>query len=241
MVRFCFSSVGKSLRASPGRSSSRRLPPPWLLSSTSPDKKQAWLSFAITLGRVALAVRLGGAVGLTLGIAAGLCPPLRWILEPLRWVSMSIPPITVVVVALLWLGMGTPLVVTFAAIMLAPIVYVNTVKGFDLIDNSLVEMTRVYRFPFFLRLRKLYIPALAAPLSAAAIQIVCNAVRVTLLAEVMGDTHGMGARIDAAGKMLDIPTLFAWILLAVIIVGILETAMLTPLQRRFVKWNEAAK
>jgi len=108
--------------------------------------------------------------------------------------SMSIPPITVVVIAMLWLGVGSGLVVCFASVMLAPIVYVNTIKGFDLVDDRLLEMATLYRFSLSMRVRRVYIPALTVPLSAAAVQVVCNAVRVKLLAEVIGSNNGMGAQ-----------------------------------------------
>lgn len=198
-----------------------------------------WQTFGITLLRVGAAIFAGGAVGLLLGIAAGLSRDLRWFLEPLRWVSMSIPPITVVVIAMLWLGVGSGLVVCFASVMLAPIVYVNTIKGFDLVDDRLLEMATLYRFSLSMRVRRVYIPALTVPLSAAAVQVVCNAVRVTLLAEVIGSNNGMGAAISLANSTLELPTLFAWILIAVLLVGLLESLLLGPMQRRSEKWSKA--
>jgi len=193
--------------------------------------------FWISLRRILAGILIGGMAGFVLGILAGLKKEVRHLLEPLRWTAMSIPPVTVLVLAMLMLGLGSVMVVFVASVLLAPIIYINTVKGMDLVDRRLVELAGIYRFPVWMRIRHVYIPALGAPLAAGMIQVVCSGVRVVVLAELMGAGRGMGAALSDAGTNLDIPTLFAWILLSVLLVAVFEYLVLRPVQHYMERWN----
>ena len=194
--------------------------------------------FLTSVWRILLAIFLGGLAGFSLGIIAGLNRRLYLFLEPLRWTLMSVPPVTILVLAMLWLGLGGRMVVTFASLLLSPVIYVNTVKGMRLVEKSLVEMSAFYRFSLTMRLRHVYIPALTAPLLAGMAQVVCGGVRVIVLAEVLGAGLGMGAAIADASSGLDTPVLFAWIFVSVCFVAVIEYLILRPLQARMLRWNQ---
>ncbi|PID75011.1 MAG: hypothetical protein CSB28_00170, partial [Desulfobacterales bacterium] len=66
-----------------------------------------WKSVAITFERFALALFFGSFLGLVFGVAAGLKRQIRWVLEPFRWILMTIPPAVLVVVSMIWFGMGS--------------------------------------------------------------------------------------------------------------------------------------
>ena len=193
--------------------------------------------FFISLERVLIGILIGGLIGFILGIFAGLFEDIRNLLEPIRWVAMSIPPVTVLVVVMLWLGMGTKMVVSMAAFLLAPVIYVNTVAGMQLVDKNLINLAKVYRFSFRSKLTYLYIPALAAPLIAGMVQIVCSGIRVVVLAEVMGSVDGIGAVVAESGNSLDTPVLFAWVLVCVLLVAFFQYLILSPVEKCLLKWK----
>ncbi|MCK9538229.1 ABC transporter permease [Dokdonella sp.] len=191
-----------------------------------------------SLLRIALGAGGGCLIGLLLGLAAGASARLRGLLEPLRWLLMAVPPVIVVVLAMLWFGLGTEMVVFMAMLMLAPGMYVNTVKGMQAVDRQLAEMTHVYRFTLFQRLRHLYLPTLAAPLTAALLIATCGSVRLVVMAEVLGAADGAGFALANARSTFDSGELYAWTLLTLLLVGVLELALLQPLQRRLARWQE---
>ncbi|MFP4580700.1 MAG: ABC transporter permease [Candidatus Sumerlaeia bacterium] len=193
--------------------------------------------FWISLMRIMVSIAAAGAIGFALGIAAGLNDDIHNILEPLRWTAMSIPPVSLLVLAMLFMGAGTQMVVVFAGIILSPIIYINTVKGMQLVDRDMIEVARLYRFPLLMRIVHLYIPAVAAPLLAGMVQVVCSGVRVVILAELVGTSEGIGAEIQAANINLNMPVLYAWIFLSVAIVAGFEYLLLRPLQNHLLKWN----
>lgn len=194
----------------------------------------------VSLGRIGLGVGLGCTLGFCLGVLAGLDARLRGLLEPLRWLLMAIPPVVVVVLAMLWFGLGSAMVVFISVLMLAPGMYVNTVKGMLLVDRGLIEMAHVYRLGPWQRLRYLYVPALAAPLTAALLIAACGGVRLVVMAEVLGADSGAGFALANARSTFDSAGLYAWTLLLLLLVAGLEFSLLQPLQRYLSRWQVAA-
>lgn len=201
----------------------------------------AFLHHARTsLLRVACGVGLGIVLGLLLGLLAGHHPRLRAALEPLRWVLMSVPGVIVVVLAMLWFGMGTPMVVFIGVALLAPGVYVHTLKGLLLVDPALLEMARVYRFGIGRRLRHVVLPTLAPPLCAALLVSTAGGVRLVVMAEVIGAMDGAGFALANARSTFDSGQLYAWVVLVLALVALLELGLLRPLQRRLTRWQDDA-
>ncbi|MGP1614455.1 MAG: ABC transporter permease [Pollutimonas bauzanensis] len=197
-----------------------------------------WRNANASLARIAIGVGAGCAIGFALGVLAGHNAKLRGLLEPLRWLLMAMPPVVVVVLAMLWFGLGSSMVIFITVLMMAPGMYVNTVKGMLLVDRSLIEMTHVYRFGAWMRLRHLYLPALAAPLTAALLIATCGGVRLVVMAEVLGAESGAGFALANARSTFDSGELYAWVILILALVAALEFVLLQPLQRRLTQWQE---
>ena len=197
-----------------------------------------WAHSRDSLARIAMGVGAGCGIGFTLGVLAGHDARLRGLLEPLRWLLMAIPPVVVVVLAMLWFGLGSGMVIFITVLMMAPGMYVNTVKGMRMIDAGLLEMGRVYHFGAWARLRHIYLPALAAPLTAALLIAACGGVRLVVMAEVLGAESGVGYALANARSTFDSGRLYAWVLLILGLVALLEFLLLQPVQRRLTRWQE---
>ncbi|KAF1686144.1 ABC transporter permease [Pseudoxanthomonas broegbernensis] len=195
---------------------------------------------AVSLLRVVAGVGLAIVIGLVLGLLAGRHARLRALLEPLRWVLMAVPGVIVVVLAMLWFGLGTAMVVFMTVALVAPGVYVNTLKGLLLVDPALVEMARVYRFGRLRRLRHVVLPALTAPLCAALLIATCSGVRLVVMAEVLGAVDGAGYALANARGTFDSAGLYAWAVLVLGLVAVLELGLLQPLQRHLTRWRQDA-
>lgn len=193
--------------------------------------------FSVSLKRIFIGVSIGAMAGFALGIIAGLYENVKNLLEPFRWVLMSIPAVVVVVMAMLWFGMGTSMVVFITSVLLSPIVYVNTIKGMEMTDDNILEMAEIYRFSLWMKLKNIYVPAIIAPLSAAMAIVMGNGVRVVILSEVLGTNEGIGYALSSARTNLQVPELFACVFLSLIIVGLFEYLMLRPVQNYLLKWK----
>lgn len=107
---------------------------------------QFFANAGVSLMRIGVGVLAGASLGFALGMLAGHSARLRGLIEPLRWLLMAMPPVVVVVLAMLWFGLGSSMVIFITTLMMAPGMYVNTVKGMLHVDRKLIEMTQVYRY-----------------------------------------------------------------------------------------------
>lgn len=146
----------------------------------------------VSLGRVTVGLGLGLAAGLSLGVLAGALPPLRRVLSPTRWMLMSVPGVVVIMLAMLWFGMGGAMVVAIVATMVAPLIYISVVEGLDAVDARQLEMARVYHFPLAMRLYRIHGMAMAGPLIAGGLMALGSAIRLVVLAEALGAAEGLG-------------------------------------------------
>jgi len=196
-----------------------------------------WRQLISSFRRIVLGVAIGGFAGFALGLAAGLNDVLKNILEPLRWTLMSVPAVVVVVIAMLWFGMGSAMVVFITSLLLAPLVYVNTVRGLAMVDSSLIEMAEVYRFSKVKTIRHIYIPAVVSHVISAMVVATGMGVRIVILAEVMGASEGIGHSLSLARSTIETAELFAWVLVCIFIVGVIEYLLIKPIERRIMRWK----
>ena len=196
-----------------------------------------WTNFFISFQRIFSGILWGGLAGFLLGIAAGLNKPLKYMLEPLRWVLISIPAVVIVVVAMLWFGMGSGMVIFITGIMISPIIYINTVKGFESIDEKLVEMSNIYKFSKSLKIRHLYVPFITMHLVSGFVIVAGLGVRVVVLAEVLGASEGIGYALAVTRTNLDVPEMFSWVILCIIIVAVFENLLLKPFESLTLRWR----
>ena len=196
-----------------------------------------WEATFITSQRAVAGILLGGIAGFVLGIFAGLNENIKNLFEPMRWMIMSISPVIVVVIAMLWFGMGTTMVIVISALLLAPIVYVNTIKGIEMVDEKLIEMANVYKYSTLQKLKHVYIPALIGPLSAAMTIVVTAGMRMIVLAEVLGTNSGIGYELSFARTDLNTPELFAWVVVTLVFVGIAEYLIFKPIENYLLRWK----
>lgn len=197
-----------------------------------------WEASWVTAQRALAGVLIGGFAGFILGILAGLNENIKNLFEPMRWMIMSISPVIVVGIAMLMFGMGTQMVIIIAAILLAPIVYVNTIKGIAMVDDNIIEMANVYKFSISKKLTHIYIPALVGPLSAAMTIVVTAGMRMIVLAEVLGTNSGIGYEFSFAKTDMNTPEVFAWVIVTLVFVGIAEYLIFKPIENYLLRWRK---
>ncbi len=197
-----------------------------------------WKSVGISFQRFALALLLGSFIGFAFGLAAGLNDAVRWLFEPFRWILMTIPPPVVVVVSMIWFGMGSVQTVFVTTVLIMPIMYLNTLAGIDAVDQQLVEMAGIYRAPGTMLLRDLYIPGVGAHVLAGLSLAAGMGVRIVVLSELLGAYSGIGYEFSLARTNLDTPALFAWVMVCLILGGGLEICILNPMRNHIMKWQE---
>lgn len=192
----------------------------------------------ITLRRLLLSLALAGVLGLGFGVTAGLKPRFRAFLEPLRWAGMTLPAVTIAVLALLWFGMGSTQVIFVVVAIITPIIYVSTVEGIVSVDERIIEMAQVYRFSRRLLLTQVYLPAIGPAVLTGMTLATGIGIRAVILAELLGAFDGIGHAFSRAWSFLNTPEMFAWILVCLMLMGLLEFGFLAPVRRRLTRWKQ---
>lgn len=191
----------------------------------------------ITLARILIAFSVSAAAGSALGILAGLQPRLYPLLKPAVDLALSAPPISWLVLALIWFGTGsaTPI---FTVIMVAtPVVFANAYQGVCAVDRELVGMARAYGARGRQLVEDVYLPALSSYLFAGLSVAGSLAVRTAVMGELLGSDSGVGNALALARIYLETPQVFAWVGVTVALLAALEGLLIRPLQRRAEAWR----
>jgi len=137
--------------------------------------------------------------------------------QPWIVVIRSIPVISIVLIALLWLSPpGLPVFIAFFTMF--PILYQNILSGLEHTDSKLVEMAKVYRKNNFQRLKYIYIPAARKYIFAGMATAMGFGWRAVIIGEVLaGPLHGIGTSMKKAQAFIDMRELLAYTVVAIVV------------------------
>lgn len=203
--------------------------------------KDFWNHLGITVKRFCLGFFWGSLSGFLLGLTAGIKPNIRWLLEPLRWALTTMPPVVLVVVSMIWFGMGSLQTIFVTALLILPIIYINTIAGINAIDPTLLEMAKVYGANTKMLLKQIYLPGIGGPVFAGLTLSAGMGIRIVVLAELLGAYSGIGYEFALARTNVDTPALFAWVLVCLFMGGIMDIAVLNPLKNHIMRWQKRVK
>ncbi len=194
----------------------------------------------ITAGRALGGFAIAGLIGSGVGILAGLRPGLAQTLKPVATMLLGIPPIAWIVLALLWFG-TTGLTPLFTVVVTTlPITFAVAVEGARTRDNGLEDMARSFNTPRLMLLWDVHLPHILSYLFPGWVSALGLAWKVTVMAELLGSSDGIGANMALARVNLDTADALAWIIAVVIMLLAVELLLLEPLQRRMESWRKSA-
>lgn len=197
-----------------------------------------WQTLGVTLSRFGLGLLLGSVLGFGLGLLAGIKPNIRQMLVPLRWTLMGVPPVVVVTISMIWFGIGGVQTIFVTAILILPIMYINTIEGIESVDPKILEMGKVYNATLRMLLKEIYLPGIGGPVLAGLTLSAGLGIRIVVLAEVLGAFSGIGYEFSLARINLQTPKLFAWVIVCLLLVGIFEWAILNPAKEQVMGWRK---
>ena len=87
------------------------------------------------------------------------------------------------------------------------------------------------------KIRYLYIPHLTGYVISSVGVAVAMGVKVVIMAELLGASEGVGARIADARAMLETSTVMAYVVLVIVFVSLFEYLITKPLEILFMPWR----
>jgi NitT/TauT family transport system permease protein len=191
----------------------------------------------VTLLRVlagfALAVILGVPGGILLGSHRSLGDFFEPILPVLNTVSSAIWAIF----AIIWFGISavTPI---FVVLMTAfPLIVTNVWQGTQAVNAEYVELAQALRFSRAKTLVKIYLPSILPYFFSGARLAFGFGWRVSLVAETLGAASGVGYRMRQASDLIQMDQVFAWTIVQIAMMLVIESGMLKPLENYLFRWR----
>jgi NitT/TauT family transport system permease protein len=192
------------------------------------DRGVWWQEVRATLEHMAIAFALILGIGLPLGIVIGRL----WVVEDLTRVLLvflqTVPTVVLIVIALIAIGSDAKSVVAVTVASGLTYFTLNVIQGTRSIDQDLVEMAHAYGANEARVMRSITLPSVV-PYFLAGARITLGVVwQVTLFAEYLMGTRGVGFQISQDLKLLDTATVFAWGLSIVALTLVFEYGIFRP-------------
>ncbi len=194
---------------------------------------QFYLTILKTLGGIALGFLIGFVSGLLLAWLSSLAALLYEIISvPVRLIK-SIPVASIVILLLVWLE-SKHLSTVISAMMVLPLIYQATIGSINETTAKMGNNLRIYSLKYNRRLFYVYLPELKSPLLSACTVAVGFAFKSGIAAEIIGLIRGsIGNELYLSKLYLDIPTLFAWTVVIIIVCFAFEKLILLILKLAF--------
>lgn len=184
-----------------------------------------WYSILYSLLRIASGFFLAVGFGTLFAVLSHKFGRMRELFAPLMSTIKSVPVASFIILSLVWFS-SKNLAVLISFLMVLPVVYTYMLSGLDTLDKDLGEMAEVFQIPMARRIRYVVLPQIM-PHFLAAISIGAGLCwKAGIAAEVIGMPKGsMGERLQQSKVYFDIPNLFAWTLVIVVVSILFEKAV----------------
>ena len=196
------------------------------------------MHLSATLARVAAAFALAMAFGTSLGYAMGRSDRFDRVADPWLVLLLNLPALVVIVLAYVWFGLTEAAAVGAVALNKIPNTVVVVREGARALDPGLDEVARAYRFGTWKRLRHVVLPQLGPYLAAAARSGLSLVWKIVLVVELLGRSNGVGFEIGTYFQLFDVRMILAYALAFVVIMLLVETLVLQPVERRAGRWRQ---
>jgi ABC-type nitrate/sulfonate/bicarbonate transport system permease component len=201
-----------------------------IASDTFPrDLKVSSYEFGLGLG---LSIVLGGIIG----ILSGWYKAVEEFLNPLVISLNSVPHLALIPLLILIFGIGTTPKVILVLMSCIVVMIMNTAAGVENVDRQLMQMSRSFGASDRQIIRTVVLPAVI-PYFMSGVRIsVGRAVVAVAIAEIFASVAGLGNILIKAQSSLNIPAMYATVLLLTII-GVTLTQMAAWLERYLQRWK----
>lgn len=200
-----------------------------------------WQDLGITLGRVATGFVLATLIGLPLGIIFGASRRLGEFFEPIIPVMNTVSSAIWATFAIIWFGVSNATTVFVVFMTAMPLIITNVWQGTRTVNADFIELAHVLRMPAWKVMWKIYLPTILPYFFSGARLAFGFGWRVSLVAETLGSSSGVGYRLRQAADLIQTDQVFAWTLTLVVMMAILEMGILRPLENYLFRWKKEAE
>lgn len=193
----------------------------------------------LSLQRALSAICVGFLCGVILGAVAANFKSFALFIKPIIDILQGIAPIVWVVLALFWFGVGNLSVIFTCFITVFPLSFGASFISVIKLDSHLIEVCKAYNFGLFKRFKVFYLPSILPFLLSNFSIVFAMGIKIVIMAELLGASNGVGAKINDARNFLDTTQILAFVLLMVALILLFESLVIKTLKITFLPWQNA--
>src|SRR5262245_45400160 len=200
-----------------------------------------WINLAITLWRVAVGFVVAALIGLPFGILLGANKGVGEFFEPVIPVLNTVSSAIWAIFAIIWFGISNATTIFVVFMTAMPLIVTNVWQGTRTVNADFIELARVARMPNRKIMTKIYLPTILPYFFSGARLAFGFGWRVSLVAETIGSSSGVGYRLRQAADLIRTDHVFAWTLTLVVMMAIIEMGILKPLEDHLFRWKKGTE
>lgn len=187
--------------------------------------KDTYVTIIYSSYRTIVGFLLSCVAGIILGYFCGISELLYDIFYPFINIIRTIPVMSIIILALMWFrDTNVPIFVAF--LMCFPIIWTNTVAGIKNTDIKLLQMCKVYNIRKIRVIKSIYLYSSLPYIKAGTISALGIGWKVTSAAEVLSlPKYSIGRFLYDSKVYLEIPDLFAWTIIIIVLSFIFEKVL----------------
>ena len=209
------------------------------------DRVYQWLStgeilghLGVTLLEAALALVIGGVLGLGIGFLLARVRTLAAVLDPYIKMLNALPRVVLAPIFLLWFGLGIWSKVAFGVTLVFFIVFFNTYQGVREVDRVLVDNARMLGAREGQLLRHVLLPSALTWIFSSLHISVGFAIVGAVVGEYLGASEGVGYLISQAEGTFDTTGVFAGMVVLSVVVIVVDL-LVNRIERVLLRWQPA--
>ena len=200
-----------------------------------------WNNLAITLSRVGIGFVMATLIGLPLGIALGANRRVGEFFEPIIPVMNTVSSAIWAIFAIIWFGISNATTIFVVFMTAMPLIITNVWQGTRTVSADFIELAHTLRMPQHRVMVKIYLPTILPYFFSGARLAFGFGWRVSLVAETLGSSSGVGYRLRQAADLIQTDQVFAWTITLVVMMAALEMGVLRPLENHLFRWKKEAE
>ena len=194
-------------------------------------------NLAITLARVAASFMVAMAIGIVIGVVMGRSRLIDRLFDFWLVIFLNLPALVVIILAYVWMGLVEAAVVVAVAINKIPNVAVTLREGARSLDRDYQEMAQSFALGPGTRLVHVVLPQLYPFIAASARTGLALIWKIVLVAELLGQSNGVGFQLNLYFQLFDISGILAYAFSFILVIQAVEVFLLQPTERRVNRWR----
>lgn len=190
-----------------------------------------------TARRLVVGLAIGYGAGVTVALIMASSRRAEAAFAPYIFLTITAPSLAVALISLMVFSLSETGVYLAVAIVVFPFVVVSLTEALAGLDTRLQEMTRVYGFSFWERIRHQSLPEIAPLLFAAFRNVHALAWKIVVVVELFSQQTGIGFQYREAFGFFELDRLIAWTTFFMVMVLFVEYALVRPLDSFVFRWR----